>query len=145
MAPALSAPLNAEPSLPDERKENQLPPKTYSDAAHEGLSSHGSFDSDTASHYVGEGENDAPRSPARRSSKKNGSLRVNGMSKKSSSQSLLVERYRDRSGERLTSVQSDDFDEGLRQDEKEKSPPKQSSSSELVSGRRAGAGWERSG
>ena len=35
MAPTVSAPLNAEPANPEERKDHNLPPKSYADAVEE--------------------------------------------------------------------------------------------------------------
>lgn len=62
-------------------------------------------------------------------------------------QKLVYEKFESPDGKQLTSVKPDDsYEEGLRQDEKEykEEEKKQDSKNELVSGRRAGAGWERS-
>jgi len=67
----------------------------------------------------------------------------NGMQQK-----LVYEKFESPDGKQLTSVKPDDsYEEALRIDEKEapkkKEQPK-ASKDELVSGRRAGAGWETS-
>ena len=95
-------------------------------------------------HFVGDGEDDAPRSPVRKPHKRNGSLRVNGHKKEGNDHSLLVEKYNTPDGEILTSVKPEaGYEESLRTDEKENKP--QTKQDELVSGRRAGAGWDNSG
>ncbi|MCJ1431771.1 diacylglycerol O-acyltransferase 1 [Xylographa pallens] len=138
-----SSPLNAEPSQPQEREEQHLPPKTYVDAAVENLTGDSEKDNNTPSQYIGQGEDDAPRSPLRKPHKRNGSLRVNGLRNKTSAQSLLVEKFRDRDGEHLTSINPLDSEDSGQQTQK--SPSRRTGGGELVSGRRAGAGWEKSG
>lgn len=57
---------------------------------------------------------------------------------------LVYEKFANKDGEHLTSIKpSDHYEEALRTDRKE-TPEHLRSSSELVSGRRAGAGWEKS-
>lgn len=136
--------LNPEPSQPDERAAQHLPPKTYVDAAAENPNSEAEKETDTPSQYIGQGEDEAPKSPVRKPYKRNGSMRVNGLQEKSSAQSLLIEKFQDKDGERLTSVKPLDFDESHEQNQKEMAA-KHTVGAELVSGRRAGAGWERSG
>ena len=140
MAPS---PLNAEPSQPEEREELHLPPKTYVDAAAESLDGESEKDNHTPSQYIGQGEDDAPRSPLRKPHKRNGSLRVNGLRSKTSTQSLLVEKFQDRDGEHLTSI--DPLDSEHSNQQTQKSLSRRTEGGELVSGRRAGAGWEKSG
>ncbi|MCJ1471880.1 diacylglycerol O-acyltransferase 1 [Lambiella insularis] len=137
------AQLNPEPSQPKERAEQHLPPKSYVDAATENLDGETEKETESSSQYFGEGEDDAPRSPLRKPHKRNGSVRVNGLKNKSSAQSVLVEKFQDRDGEHLTSVKPLDFDESNEPNRKD--PAKPTVAAELVSGRRAGAGWERSG
>lgn len=131
------ATLNQEPTLPAERKQQQLSPKSYVDAAEENV--------DTFSHngrpppelYSGQGEDAAPRSPRRNLHKKSGSLRTNGVSKEKKDGQVVVERYEDKDGEHLVSIkQAWDGRKG-----KAMGPRR---NSELVSGRKAGARWEQS-
>lgn len=145
-APPPSAPLNSEPSQPAERKENRLPPKSYADAVEQNLDDDDQAEDRVPMQYIGNGIDDAPRSPMRKAHKRNGSLRVNGVKKEKEDKNTLVEKFQDRDGERLTTVGfSKAYEEALRQDEKEKPIIKQSEGHALVSGRKAGAGWERSG
>lgn len=109
--------------------------------------------------FTGQGRNESPKSPAQlhRPHKRTSSLRsnksnspmmtvsegFNGMQQK-----LVYEKFESPDGKQLTSVKPDDsYEEALRTDEKEapkkKEQPK-ASKDELVSGRRAGAGWETS-
>ncbi|KAL8857071.1 MAG: hypothetical protein Q9178_006363 [Gyalolechia marmorata] len=85
---------------------------------------------------VGKGEADTQRSPPFSSPrhKKSGSLRLNGATKQQKAPELLVEDIRDKDGERLTSLK-------LAFDDK---PKPLRTQTELVSGRRAGASWDRS-
>ncbi|KEQ77806.1 diacylglycerol O-acyltransferas-like protein 2B [Aureobasidium namibiae CBS 147.97] len=106
-----------------------------------------------------DGRSESPKSPAQlhRPHKRTSSLRsnksnspmmtvsegFNGMQQK-----LVYEKFESPDGKQLTSVKPDDsYEEALRIDEKEapkkKEQPK-ASKDELVSGRRAGAGWETS-
>lgn len=143
MAPA---PLNPEPSRPEEREEQHLPPKTYKDAAEESLGSGIDKENNNPSHYAGQGEDTTIRSPSRkRSHKKNGSIRINGLKYKKSDTHLLVEDFEDRDGQKLTSTKPYDFAKALELDEHEKPVKRRKDDEELVSGRKAGAGWERSG
>ncbi|KAL8675327.1 MAG: hypothetical protein Q9168_000284 [Polycauliona sp. 1 TL-2023] len=89
---------------------------------------------DTPTQFIGNGEADSQRNPPLSSPrhKRNASSRVNGTSKEEQSSQLLVEDFRDKDGGRLTSLLFDDR------------PKPQRSQTELVSGRRAGASWDRS-
>ena len=140
-------PLNPEPSRPEERAEKHLLQKSYVDAAIENLGSETEKESNNRSQYIGQGEDDAPRSPVRKPHKRNGSVRSNGALKhKRSDSSFLVQDYADRDGEKLTSVKPFDFEESLVLARKEMPVTKRHKGEpELVSGRQAGAGWERSG
>ncbi|MCJ1306559.1 diacylglycerol O-acyltransferase 1 [Agyrium rufum] len=153
MSPAL---LNPEPAMPETRAEAHLPPKSYVSAVEENLPSRGlKLEIDGPSQYEGTGEDTAPRSPVRKPGhKKSGSLRINGLAKKDTALAptstepddgdLVVRRSRSRSGERLTTLRATrGYNEGVGQAEKEKKPKKPQP--DLVSGRQAGAGWERSG
>ncbi|KAL8996115.1 MAG: hypothetical protein Q9169_004307 [Polycauliona sp. 2 TL-2023] len=89
---------------------------------------------DSPTQFIGNGEAQTQRNPPFTSPrhKKSGSLRVNGTSRQEQSSELLVEDFRDRDGGRLTSLLFDDL------------PKPQRTQTELVSGRRAGANWDRS-
>ncbi|KAK8216903.1 diacylglycerol O-acyltransferase 1 [Zalaria obscura] len=221
--------LNPEPASPTERKEHHLPPKSYADAAEEGLGSNGYVDEDSIKEtppnhgrkssqpralgeildeseehfpqpaspsplprsssrrgastksyadaavdhlpktngkplrldfgadgevesYSGEGMDESPRSPARKPHKRTSSKSLKGDKKEAKevnegpggTQSKLVyEEFHN--GEQLTSVKpSDGFEASHRQDENKVPEEQASSKEELVSGRRAGAGWEKS-
>ena len=140
MAPA---PLNAEPSQLEERIAHHLQPKSYVEAAEENLNGSHNETNETPSQYVGQGEDDAPRSPLRKPHKKSSSLRINGLNHKTSNQSILVENYQDKDGQPLTSVKPKDFEENVQLSAKGRAHEGQPQHSELVSGRRAGANWER--
>ena len=134
---ATTATLNQEPAFPTERKQQHLSPKTYIDTVEE--------TADTFSHnrrlapelYSGQGEDVAPRSPRRSPHKKSGSLKTNGALKEKRDGQIVVERYEDKDGEHLVSIrQAGDRGKGK--------PTVARRNSELVSGRKAGAGWEQS-
>lgn len=76
--------------------------------------------------FSGTGEDDTPRSPKKKVHKKSGSVQLNGHSKPKvqDASDLVEEDLKDRNGGHLTSLRRAD--------------------TELVSGRRAGAGWEKS-
>lgn len=103
----------------------------------------------TPTQYVGTGEDDAPRSPTpklHRKPKRNGLPKTNGYKKEEEQNGLVEEKYRDKDGERLTSIRpATDYETALMQGEKELPVVKKNDNQVLVSGRQAGAGWERSG
>lgn len=103
----------------------------------------------TPTQYVGSGKDDAPRSPnpkSYRKPKSNGTLRTSGYKKEEQQPNLVEEKYKDRHGESLTSIKpATDYETALMQDEKELPVVKRNENEALVSGRQAGAGWERSG
>lgn len=133
---APSAPFAAEPSQPIEREKQHLPPKTYADATENPPDNVNRLENTPPTQFVGKGEADTQRSPPFSSPrhKKSGSLRLNGASRQGKPRELIVEDIQDKSGERLTSLK-------LAFDDK---PKPQRTQTELVSGRRAGASWERS-
>jgi 2-acylglycerol O-acyltransferase 2 len=140
MAPS---PLNPEPSQPEERKQQGLAPKTYVEATEQFP---GSESEQETGQYIGQGEDETVRSPARKTQKRNGSIKINGIQYKRSDTHLLVEDFQDKSGEKLTSTKPYDFAKALELAESEKKPtPRHKKEDSLVSGRKAGAGWERSG
>jgi len=135
---ATAATMNPNPSLPAELKKQHLPPKSYLDAREENLDPHSdsrSWNDQLAPElYAGEGEDATLRSPSRNVHKKSASLRVNGFSKDNKGPSVMVEKYEDKDGEELVSIRNT----------LDGQKSKTRRNSELVSGRRAGAGWEQS-
>lgn len=124
-------------ALPAGQKQQHLSSQLYVDAAEEKV--------DTLLHngrpppelYSGQGEDATPRSPRRTPHKKSASLKANGLSKEKKEGQVVVERYEDKDGEHLVSIrQAGDRGKGK--------PMAARRNSELVSGRKAGAGWEQS-
>ena len=134
---ATTATVKQEPSLPAEWKQHHLSPKSYAEAVEENGDTFSDNGRPPPELYSGQGEDAAPRSPRRTLHKKTGSLRTNGVSKEQKDGQVVVERYEDKDGEHLVSVRQE-WDRG-----KGKSMVARRNS-ELVSGRKAGAGWERS-
>lgn len=131
-----STPINGEPFQPAIREKENLPPKSYADAAEYKSEKVNGINNVPPAQFVGKGEAEASRSPpfSQPRHRKSGSLRLNGNSKQSKATNLIVEELRDRDGEQLTTTK-------LTFNDKSKPPKTQA---ELVSGRRAGARWERS-
>lgn len=138
MAPAV---LSSEPSQPEPRKEQHLPPKSYADAAHENLRTNGDTESDTPVEYVGDGQEDITRSPVRKGHKRVKSQNGGVVTKKPlGAGKELVDIYRDADGHKLTSVRpTEELMKSLALDKKERRR------TELISGRTPGAGWAKSG
>lgn len=135
--PATPAALNPQPSLRAEREQQHLSPKSYLKAAEENVSTLSQNGRSPPELYSGQGEDATPRSPRRTLHKKSGSLKTNGISKEKTDVQVVVERYEDKDGEHLVSVkQAGDRGKGK--------PLAARRNSELVSGRKAGAGWEQS-
>ena len=134
---ATVATLHQEPSLPAEQKQQHLSPKPYVDAADENVDSFLHNARSAPALYSGQGEDAAPRSPRRSLHKKSGSLRANGVSKEKKDGQAVVERYQDKDGEHLVSTRQA-WDRGKGK------PLAARRNSKLVSGRKAGAGWEQS-
>lgn len=130
-----SAPLNAEPSLPAERQQQNPPRKTYANAAEDGLSKEAMSNGTESTLFTGNGEDSAPRSPRRNLHKKPAS---NGHVKYKKSSSVVIERFQDKEGEHLVSLAP-----GW-EGERGKPPAARRQNSELLSGRKAGARWEKS-
>ena len=159
--------LNPEPSQPEEREVQHFAPTSYAEAAEEGASPHshtngldgvkeinaqsvlmnGSIrpsilQEPDKEQYEGSGQDNTPRSPIRKGHKRNSSLRSNGSKKAKKderSNSQMYEQYKDGDGELLTSMKpSDNYEKELRQDKEVKKKD------QLVPGRMAGAGWQRS-
>ena len=160
--------LNPEPSQPEEREAQHPAPKSHAEAGEERASLHshtngldGVKDINTESvlmngsirpsipqepdkeQYEGSGQDNTPRSPIRKAHKRNLSSKSNGSKKAKKderSNSQMYEQYKDGDGELLTSMKpSDNYEKELRQDKKEAKKKDQ-----LVPGRMAGAGWQRS-
>jgi len=160
--------LNPELSQPEEREAQHLAPKSYAEAAEEGASPHshtngvdGVKEINTESvltngsirpsipqepdkeQYEGSGQDNTPRSPIRKGRKRSSSSRPSGSKKAKKderSNSQIYEQYKDGDGVLLTSMKpSDNYEKELRQEKKETKKKDQ-----LVPGRMAGAGWQRS-
>ncbi|KAI4180615.1 MAG: hypothetical protein L6R41_007128 [Letrouitia leprolyta] len=131
-----STPVNGEPLQPAIREKENLLPKSYADAADYDPEKIYGTENVPPVQFIGKGEAEAQRSPpfSQPRHRKSGSLRLNGASKELKATNLIVEELRDRDGEQLTTTK-------LTFDDKAKPPKTQA---ELVSGRRAGARWERS-
>lgn len=158
--------LNSEPAAPQEREAHNLPPKSYADAAEEGLFNDAPAQgngaakenkaknlasiqtngvitppADDKEQYEGAGQDSSPRSPTRghrrvSSKKSNGSL---GRKHGEQLQKDMFEKHQDANGKALTSVKpSDDYEE----ETQTSAQPKERDS--LTSGRQAGAGWHTS-
>lgn len=103
-----------------------LSPKPYAHADENDMPRRSKTEHSPPEEYTGRGEDDAPKSPRKKTHKKNGSLKANGHSTRQEKETsdLIVEDFQDKDGRHLTSLRRSD--------------------TELVSGRRAGAGWEKS-
>ena len=134
---ATAATLKQEPSLPAEPEQHHLSPKSYVDAVEANGDTFSNNGRPPPELYSGQGEDAAPRSPRRSPHKKSGSLRTNGISKVKKDGQIVVERYEDKDGEHLVSIRQ-------AWDRVKGKPVTARRNSELVSGRKAGAGWEQS-
>jgi len=115
----------------------------------------------TPGEYTGTGLDESPRNSMRFTHRRigsRGSNRANGRPARASSSesssvvsqndlNLVYEKYSDGEGGRLISIrQLPEYEQNLKLDEREQMPDVQSKGElELVSGRQAAAGWERSG
>ncbi|KAL9020234.1 MAG: hypothetical protein Q9185_002517 [Variospora sp. 1 TL-2023] len=134
MAPSL--PIQPEPLRPIGQEQQQLPIKSYADTAAKEPDTIQVVGQVKPTQFIGKGEAEKQRSPpfSQPGHRKSGSLKLNGTSKQSRPQHLIVEDFKDRDGDRLTSPKLT-FDG---------EPKRQRTQTELVSGRQAGAKWERS-
>lgn len=134
MAPSL--PIQPEPLQPVGQEQQQLPIKSYADTAAKEPDTAQVIGQIQPTQFIGKGEAEKQRSPpfSQPGHRKSGSLKLNGTQKQSRPQNPVVEDFKDRDGDRLTSPKLT-FDS---------EPKRQRSQTELVSGRRAGAKWERS-
>lgn len=133
---ASPTPLSAKPPRPVEQEKQQQPPKSYAEAAEQPPDQVNGLENTPPTQFVGKGEAEAQRSPpfSQPRHRKSGSLRLNGARKQPKEPELVVEDFLDKDGEQLTSIKLKFGDE----------PKPQRTQTELVSGRKAGARWERS-
>ncbi|KAL8836374.1 MAG: hypothetical protein Q9170_002947 [Blastenia crenularia] len=131
-----SVPVNGEPAQLFQREKENLAPKSYADAVEREPDAVNGVENAAPSQFIGKGQADVQRSPpfSQPRHRKSASLRANGAPKHPKASELVVEEFRDKDGEQLTSTKLT-FEE--------RSKP-QRTQTELVSGRRAGARWERS-
>lgn len=144
MSPA-TALLNAEPSQPEKRAELDLAPKTYVDAVEENINGTHEPSDHSPKATVGEHEDGKPH--IWKSEEMSGVAERNGIRKEIDKDKLLYEKFEDNNGDALTSVKpADGYEESLAHGKKSAPKAKRNpeASQELVSGRRAGAGWGRS-
>jgi hypothetical protein len=147
MSAVVDASLNPEPSQPQERASQHLPPKLYAEAAVE-----------TTKNDDGEimpRENgDVPSNEAGGSTQPNavnGSAKGNGL-RRNIDDLVIYDNHTNQHGEKLTSIMPDEkYEQALKHHagsapkQKGRSGKKQDANdAQLASGRRAGAGWQRS-
>lgn len=100
--------------------------------------------------YTGEGMAESPRSPTRKPHRRVSSKSMNGTTSRDVSDGLqpklVQEKFEGKDGDTLTSVKPPNgYEENLKLDKKERPQKhKRAPSENLVSGRKAGAGWEKS-
>jgi hypothetical protein len=136
---AVAEPLNLPSSQPQERTNHPLLPNPHAAATVKGT------DKD-----VGKLRSEARGAAALNGV--NGSVKVNGLRRNIDEDRVLYNKHTSPKGEKLTSIKPDEsYEEGLKHDaesaprQKGRSGKKQDPNDEkLASGRRAGAGWERS-
>ena len=130
---ATAATLNPETAFHPEPQQQHLVRKSSANAPQDNLDPQPLQHQSAPELYAGQGEDATARSPSRKIHKKSASSRTNGSWKDGKGPSVFVERYEDKDGEHLVSVrQALDGQKRTRRN------------SVLLSGRRAGAGWEQS-
>ncbi len=155
MATSTVLPLNPEPSQPGDRRAGGLPPKSYADAIQGRLP-----ESNTTSNHVNQqaalstlekdsrDSLDANEATQKKIHRRTGSLRANGIHNEIATlygNGVLERQYSESDGGHLTSSKvTRDYEAALRRDEIERPRSKPDKSKPLVSGRKAGAGWENS-
>jgi 2-acylglycerol O-acyltransferase 2 len=158
--------LNAEPSVPEEREAQQLPPKSYADAAEEAAQPETHTEAETHERdnrkveniqtngrvrtptdeegvFEGSGQDSSPKSPTRGGHKRKSSRQSSGSLGRKQGEQLrteVYEKHRNGDGKLLTSVKPPG---GIEKYTPESNVPKRRDST-LMSGRQAGAGWQRS-
>lgn len=138
MSAAVSAPLSSEPSRPQERASQHLPPKSYAEATVEGT------DQEAGVLYNADG--------TAVSDNADGSSAANGLWHNIDEDRVIYDKHTDKKGQKLTSIKPDESYEKMLRHGAESAPRQKGRSgkkqdlnnSKLASGRRAGAGWERS-
>lgn len=130
--------LNPEPSQPADREEQDLPPKSYAEAAEENLPSGGGNGQAVMESFTGEGEDVSARTSKRHMHRKSGSQRTNGNTKEKKDREVVIERFTDKDGEHLVSLQPE-WDPAER-----RLSAANRTNSQLLSGRKAGARWHQS-
>lgn len=151
-----SAALNPEPADPNERAEHNLPPKSYADAAQEPLNNNVQATDKSETHVNGS------LTPKNQQSLNNGYLKPEINGDNLDDDKVVLEKRASRDGTVLVSVKPDPgYEESLKHNaetaprdptpngrSKTKARPNSKRQdipkSQLKSGRRAGAGWERS-
>jgi 2-acylglycerol O-acyltransferase 2 len=147
MSAVVNAPLNPEPSQPQERVTQHLPPKSYAEAAVEGTES-------GARELPSEENGDVPSNDAsdtKHPNAVNGSAKENGLRHNIDGR-VLYDKHISQNGEKLTSIKPDEsYEQALKHHadsaskQMGRSGKKQDANdAKLASGRRAGAGWQRS-
>jgi len=147
MSAVVDAPLNPEPSQPQERATQHLPPKSYAEAITEGTKSE-------AGEIIPKEDGDVPSNEVSGSTQPNtvnGSAEGNGL-RRNTDNLIIYDKHISQDGEKLTSIMPDErYEQAIKQhagsapEQKGGSRKKQDASgAQLASGRRAGAGWQRS-
>ena len=131
--------FSSQPSQPQEGESHHLPPRSYAEVAVEGIERH-------AEEVPHQTNGEAYPTDV------NGSAKVNGWSLNIDKDYVLYDKHISPDGEKLTSIKPEtNYEKGLKHDVE--SAPKQQGRSrnkqdhnnaKLASGRRAGAGWQRS-
>ena len=150
----IDAPLNAETSQPKERSDHNLPPKTYANAVAGSQSGGGAIDA--ASHSGPNGASQADGISSATAGNVNGFPPSHDTKEPSDAKKIVYEQHADSDSGRLTSIKPDPSYLMVLRHEEDSAPRKNRSSkmdkslqqqngrAQLSSGRRAGAGWERS-
>jgi 2-acylglycerol O-acyltransferase 2 len=142
MAGAVQGPLNPEPALASERTRLHMPPKSYAAAAEQGLDS---SDDDLTDALNGtDGHSQGKRGPKMaRSAQDKASLKKRHIERDGNVKFEEQERRAD--GHALKTGKPDDqFEDEMRLDKgQERRPVPSKGETELVSGRKAGANWDR--
>lgn len=156
MDTSIIPPLKPEPSQPDDRRVEGLPPKSYADAI-QGRRLPGSNTRATViNHQVPSStlekesrESLEPKEVTKtKMHRRTGSLKANGIHNEIATlygNGILERQYSETDGGHLTSSKlTKHYEAALQQDEKEILKQKAIESKPLVSGRKAGAGWQTS-
>lgn len=141
--------LNSEPADPQERAENNLPPKSYADVAQEPA------EDDTTENGQSSQNGDGSSFKSNGTVKKTPSNKANAEGKPTEDK-IVLEKYLNGDGSVLASVRPDpSYNEALQHDKKvaprkpaesskSKSKKQDTPRSQLKSGRKAGEGWQQS-